>query len=64
MAQAHGAAEGTRGGLTPQSQREDLAAIRRRGTSGQFADRADTSFSKSMEVAAMSAWMWTISWFW
>ena len=57
VAQAHGAAEGTRGGLTRQRQREDLAATRRRGTSGQFADWADTSFSRFMDVAAMSAWM-------
>ena len=42
---------------------QSFVARRRRGTGGQFADRADTSFSRFMEVAAMSSWMRTISWF-
>ena len=61
--QANASAGATRGGLTRQSLRGGPSATHRRGTAGQFADRADTSFSRFMEVAAMSTWMRTISWF-
>ena len=68
MANAFGqadAAVGTaRGGLTRQSQREGSSLPSDCGTAAQFADRAETSFSRFMEVAAMSSWMRTISWFW